>query len=140
MIIIDASIIVSAARGIEKHSKASQQLLDKIREKYAVVLMPEISIIEITSALFRSTQDVNFTEEFVDSIRRLPNFIFTPIDRALTDKSVRVILATGLRSADAIYVALAHMYGLTLFTLDKEQLEKGALVAKTSLPDSIDNM
>ncbi len=45
-----------------------------------------------------------------------------------------VIYRTGLKSGDAIYVALAFDYNLELITLDKEQLEKGKKLVRVRRP------
>jgi len=45
-----------------------------------------------------------------------------------------LIIATGLQSADAVYAALASEYGLTLVTLDQEQIKRAKAVIPARLP------
>jgi predicted nucleic acid-binding protein len=57
-----------------------------------------------------------------------------PVDSKLANLASWMIYKTGLRGADAIYVALAYDYNLELITLDKEQLEKGKKLIKVRRP------
>jgi len=134
MFCIDASVIISAARGGEVGSARSIAFLDTIRRERQRVFLPEIAITEVVSGLFRATKDAPFSKTFADTLRSVPNFICISVDRRLADRAVAVICKTGLRSADALYVALAHEYHLTLVTLDREQLSKGKMIVLTQLP------
>ena len=122
MFCIDASVIISAAHDTEIYSEASQEFLSRLREEKLKAFLPELVMPEIASGLLRATKNVKFAYEFVDSLRAIPNFAFVPLDRTLSDAAVNVIIATGLKGADAVYVALALNYNLTLVTLDKDQL------------------
>lgn len=124
MFCIDASVIISAARGGETHSGRSKAFLDGVRRDHLKVFLPEIAIVEVASGLFRATKDAAFSTAFAQSLRVIPNFSFVSMDSRLTDRAVEVIGHTGLRSADALYVALAFDYGLALITLDREQQVK----------------
>jgi len=125
MFCLDASVILSAARGSEINSGRSRAFLEFIRREEAKVFLPEIVIPEIASGLVRATKSGVFGDKFVTALRAIPNFSFVPVDSSISNLAVQVIQKTALRSADAIYVALALDYGLTLVTLDKEQLNKG---------------
>lgn len=134
MFCIDASVIISAARGTEADSNRSIEFLNTIRQERQRVFLPEIAITEVASGLFRATKDAPFSKTFTDTLRAVPNFIYISVDRRLTDSAVSIICKTGLRSADALYVALAYEYNLTLVTLDREQLRKGKTIVPTRLP------
>lgn len=136
MICIDASVIVSAARGDEKYSEKSRLFLKNVYRERLQVFLPEIIVPEITSALVRAMHDPHFVGSFVDVLRRVPTFVFVPIGRNLADQAAKIILRTGLKSADAVYVALAVEYNLTLITLDREQLTKARAVVKTREPQA----
>src|SRR5687768_12563208 len=107
MYCIDASVLLSAARGTEKYSEQSKNFLDTIRQKQQKIFLPEIVLPEIASGLIRATKDESFTQSLVDSLKDIPNFSFVPVDGKLSDIAVEVIIKTHLRGADAIYVALA---------------------------------
>ncbi len=124
MFCVDASVIISAARGGEPFSDQSKEFLDAMRRDRLKAFLPEIAIAEVASGLLRATKNAPFSAAFAQSLRMIPNFSFVAIDSRLTDRAVEIIGRTGLRSADAFYVALAFDYGLTLITLDREQRTK----------------
>lgn len=134
MFCVDASVIISAARGQESRSEDSKAFLDSIKETEINIFLPESAVAEIASGLIRATKNENFSREFIYALKNLPNFSFVPVDGSLIDLAVDVIFYTGLRSADAIYVALARKYGLTLITLDREQLARGGKIVEVREP------
>jgi len=134
MYCIDASVILSAIRPKELLSAKSQSFLNSLKQNELKVFCPEIIVSEIASGLFRATKDAYLSRDFSLAIRDLPNFSFVAVDSRLVDLAVWVIMETGLRGADAIYVALAYDYQLELITLDKEQLQKGGKIIKTRTP------
>ncbi len=134
MYCIDASVILSAIRPKELPSAKSQDFLNSLKQEGLKIFCPEIIIPEIASGLFRATKDAQVSHDFSLAIRDLPNFSFVAVDSRLADLAVWIITETGLRGADAIYVALAYDYQLELITLDKEQLQKGRKIIKTRTP------
>ena len=96
--------------------------------------MPEIVISEVAAGLFRATKRADFAYGFARDLRSLPNFSFVAVDARLADLSAEIAVRTGLRSADAIYVALAYDYHLTLITLDREQLIKSRSLISVKEP------
>ena len=134
MYCIDASVILSAIRPKELFSDKSQAFLNSLKKDELKVFCPEIIIPEIASGLFRATKNAQASYDFSLAMRDLPNFSFVAVDARLADLAVWIIAETGLRGADAIYVALAYDYQLELITLDKEQLQKGKKIIKTRMP------
>lgn len=134
MFCLDASVIINAVRPKESYHLKSKAFLDKVREEKTKIFLPEITIPEITSGLFRATKNPKIAQEFVIALRMLPNFSFVSIDSKLANLASWIICKTDLKSADAIYVALAFDYNLELITLDTEQLEKGKKIIKTRRP------
>ncbi|MBI4120329.1 MAG: type II toxin-antitoxin system VapC family toxin [Parcubacteria group bacterium] len=122
---IDASVFVSAINRKEKYFEQSRNLLKQIRAEGTRVLLPEIILPEITSAIVRATKNPTLAKEVVNALKATPNFSFVPIDRNISNLAIEIITETGLKSADSIYVALAAAYNLELITLDQEQLSKG---------------
>lgn len=95
--------------------------------------MPEHGLTEVASGIFRATKN---SEKVYDAIQLMhrSNISFVPIHTALINLAVDVIIKTGLKASDALYVALAKDYQLVLVTLDYELLEKGAKVVQTRKP------
>lgn len=134
MFCIDTSVIISAASPKEPYFSKSKDFLTQIRERDVKVFLPEIIIPEITSGLFRAIGDSKIAYELALSFRNVPNFSFVTVDSRLANLASWVICKTGLKSGDAIYIALAFDYNLELITLDKEQLEKGKKLIKVRKP------
>lgn len=134
MYCIDSSVIVNSLMEKEPYFNQSKTFLTMVEEKRLKTFLPEIVIPEITSGILRSTKDENFAFQFAKNLRAISNFSFVPIDTKLANLASWVICKTGLKSADAIYIALAFDYNLELITLDKEQLEKGKKLVKVRRP------
>lgn len=137
MFCIDASVIISAARGTEVGSKSSQSFLELEKRENMKVFLPEIAIVEVASALVRATARADFAVAFSHSLKAIPNFSFVAVDNRLAGLAVDVVGKTGLRAADAVYVALAFEYHLTLITLDNEQISKAQGLIAARMPDSV---
>ena len=134
MYCIDASVLVSAIRIHERDSKSCIALLEKILTEETIVYLPEIALVEIVSAMVRATGNATFARSIAKAFRSLSNYVFLPVDRELADFTTEIIMRTNLRSGDAMYVAVAAIYRVPLVTLDREQLERGALFVETRLP------
>ena len=134
MYCVDASVIVSAALGSEHHSERSRMFFTQALEANAKFLVPEFTVPEIASATLRATQKKLAVYHFIKFFRNLDQFLFVSVERLLSDRATGIVLETGLRPGDALYVALAASYGIPLVTLDKEQLEKGRRVAEVREP------
>lgn len=137
MFCLDASVIISAAKGDETDSAHSKDFLNFLKRRNAQVFLPELALVEIASGLTRATKRADFVREFIIALRTIPNFIFVPVDSRLADLAANAVIDTGLRSADAVYVALALEYHFTLVTLDKEQLVLGRKIAAVVSPREI---
>jgi predicted nucleic acid-binding protein len=134
MFCVDASVILSAARGTETHSPQSKRFFATVAREGQKLFLPEIVLPAIASGLMRATGNASLTRDFVDALRGLPNVSLVPVDHRLSMRAVNVILHTSLKSADALYVALAFEYSLPLITLDREQLRRGGKLVMTREP------
>lgn len=134
MYCIDASVIVNSQLEREPYHNRSKTFLRMVEEKNLKVFLPEITIPEIASGLFRAIQDPKIAYEFPISLREAPNFCFVAVNSRLANLASWIICQTGLRAADAIYVALAYDYNLELITLDKRQLEKSKKLVRVRKP------
>jgi predicted nucleic acid-binding protein len=134
MYCVDASVIVNAQLPTEPHSSKSKAFLDLLKKENKKVFLPEVIIPEITSALKRATGNSELAYQFAMSLRYIPNFSFVPVDNHLANLAASIVSKTGLKSTDAIYVALALDYNLELITLDKDQLERSKGIIKVRKP------
>lgn len=134
MYCLDASVITNSVIEKEEHHEFSKKLLDKIEEEKILVIVPEIILPEIASAIARGTDDEKKALDFVNKLVEFPNFIFIPVDRELALLSSDIAAKYRLRGSDSIYVSICKLFELKLITLDKEQKERAIKVieVKTS--------
>lgn len=118
----------------ERFHEYSKRLMEKVREKGITVIVPEIVLPEISSAIARGTDDVEKALKFVKELKQIPNMVFIPIDRELADSASRLAAEYRLRGCDAIYVAVASMFNAKLISLDEHQVRKAAKCVEALTP------
>jgi predicted nucleic acid-binding protein len=78
MYCLDASIITNSEIENEKFHEYSKKLMQKIKERGITVIVPEIVLPEISSAVARGTDDAEKALKSVKELRQIPNFVFIP--------------------------------------------------------------
>jgi predicted nucleic acid-binding protein len=126
MYCIDASVLINSVIVNEEFHEYSKGLPAVIKEREIMVVVPEIVLPEIASAISRGTGDPYRAIAFTSKLRQLPNFIFSPIDSSLADLSSKLAAIYKLRGCDSTYVAVASLFNAKLVSLDKQR-RKGAL-------------
>jgi predicted nucleic acid-binding protein len=134
MYCIDASVFINAEIEGEQFHEYSAKLMQNIRERGITVIVPEIVLPEISSAIARGTDDPENALEFVKELKQIPNIVFVPIDMELAEESSRLAAQYRLRGCDAIYVAVAFMFSARLISLDKQQSERAAECIDVATP------
>jgi predicted nucleic acid-binding protein len=134
MKVFDASVIVSSFLEKEKFHKEAKLVLDQAISTGETIILPEIVLPEVASAIARGIGNSAHAIDFCKELRKIPNFIFVPIDELLSEIAVEIASKYFLRGADAIYVALAYRYNAELITLDKEQMVKASKIIKVIMP------
>ncbi|MGB2728681.1 MAG: type II toxin-antitoxin system VapC family toxin [Halobacteriota archaeon] len=122
----DASVITNSQIEHEEFHEYSKKLMQIIKDREIIVVIPEIALPEIASALVRGTDSAEKALTFVDELKQLPNFIFIPIDRELAELASKFAAEHRLRGCDAIYVAVASLFNAKLISLDKQQRERAS--------------
>lgn len=108
--------------------------MQNIRKRGITVIVPEIVLPEISSAIARGTDDPEKALEFVKELKQIPNIVFVPIDRELADESSRLAAEYRLRGCDAIYVAVAFIFSAKLISLDKQQTDRAKECIEVATP------
>lgn len=124
MYCLDASVLTNSEIEGEEHHEFSKELMERIRKDGIAVVVPEIALPEVASAIARGTGDADKALKFVRILRQLPNIVFIPLDSELSDSSSRLAAEYKLRGCDAVYVGVASSFNVKLITLDKEQRRK----------------
>lgn len=134
MYCIDASVFINSEIEGEQFHEYSAKLMQEIRERGITIIVPEIALPEVSSAIARGTNDPKKALEFIKELKQIPNIVFVPIDRELADESSRLAAEYRLRGCDAIYVAVAFMFNAKLISLDKQQSERASECIEVATP------
>jgi predicted nucleic acid-binding protein len=108
--------------------------MDSIEKKRILVIIPEIVLPEIASAIARGTNNEKIALDFVIKLIKFPNFTFVPVDRELALLSSKIAAKYRMKGSDSIYVVVCKLFNLKLITLDKEQKEKAAKIVEAKTP------
>lgn len=135
MYCIDASVLVNSFMEHEDHHEASKQLIEKIKKEGITVILPEIVLPEVSSAIARGTGDSHLALEFVEDLKNISNFAFIPIDREISNLSAKFAAYYKIRGYDSVYVTVSYIFGVKLITLDIEQIERSKNLIDSSAPE-----
>jgi predicted nucleic acid-binding protein len=124
MYVIDASVHVADARLHEPHHVEARALLARVAVENLSVFMPEIVLAEIAAAISRGTDQIALAQRLVGALRRVPQFVFVPIEHSLGDLAAKIAAQYQIRGCDAVYIALAEQRNAILITLDHQQRER----------------
>ncbi|MCX9011672.1 MAG: type II toxin-antitoxin system VapC family toxin [Candidatus Methanoperedens sp.] len=123
MYCIDASVFINAEIEGEEFHEYSAKLMQNIKDRGITIIVPEIVLPEISSAIARGTDDTENAWEFVKELKQIPNIVFIPVDRELADHASQLAAEYRLRGCDSIYVAVASLFRAKLISLDRQQIE-----------------
>lgn len=134
MYCLDSSVIVNSVIDREQFHESSLVLMERINREKILVLVPDIALPEVASAISRGTGSGAKAKVFVRALMEMPNFTFIPIDKELALLAAELAADYGLRGADSLYVAVAYQYRCRLISLDKAQIESGSEVVDAISP------
>ena len=134
MYCIDASVITNSFIEKEEHHKYSKKLLLRIKENNTLVILPEILIPEVASAISRGMGDGRAALKFTDTLRRIPNIIFIPVGSDISNLAAKLAAEKKLRGVDSVYVAVAAVFNIKLITLDEQQKDKSKSLVEVLTP------
>ena len=132
---IDASVFVNAFNPYEHGHAASLRLLTDIQERGDPVIVPGLVIAEIAAAVARASDDHAGALEYADATAALPHVTLVTLTPATARQAAELAATYRLRAADAIYLAVAHRYGTTLVSRDREQRTRGSAVVPCRTPE-----
>lgn len=134
MPVVDASVWVALCHARDRHHKRSRHWLEEqllSRERLAA---PTLLRVEVAAAIRRLTGDESLATVACAALDE-PGWIdFAELTADRSRRASEIAAAAGVRGADAIYLELATQRGDTLVTWDRQQLERGAAVARVETP------
>ncbi len=132
---IDASVFVNAFNPGEPGHSTSRALLGAIQNAAETVTVPTLLLAEVASAVARIHRDPIEGVRYAFAISALPNVTLISLSTTLARNAAEVAANHLLRASDAVYLAVAGLYGTTLISFDKEQLARGSGVAPCQTPE-----
>jgi predicted nucleic acid-binding protein len=126
---------VNAFNPHEHGHAASLQLLTVIQERADPVVVPVLVIPEIVAAVARASDDRAGALEYADATAALPHVTLVTLTPATARQAAELAATYRLRAADAVYLAVAHRYGTTLVSRDREQRTRGSAVVTCRTPE-----
>lgn len=133
MFVVDASVHIADMRPSEPHHQEARAFLDYVRQTGEPAYQPIIVLAEVAAGITRGTGRPGLARRLTGLLRRIPNFIFVPVDDTLGESAAEIAASQQIRGCDAVYVAVAQQLGAILVTLDGEQRQRvpAAVLART---------
>ncbi len=134
MAVVDASVYVAL---INAHEDAHAESWAWLREVYAggeEIAAPVILVTEVAAAISRGLDEPALAWRAVQQILSRNVVELVPVATPMAERAADIAIDHRIRGADALYVALAEHRRDELITLDRQQLERGAVVITTRRP------
>ena len=112
----------------------SRSWLQASEEQDEQLWAPAILVSEVAAALSRGQSDPMLALKAVRRLRASRRLRLVAVSTSLAFSAAQVAAQQRMRGCDALYVALAQRLGETLVTLDRQQLERGAVLIETRQP------
>jgi predicted nucleic acid-binding protein len=123
-ITIDASVFISRLRLDDVAHFESRAFLEALPGRPLITILPTLVQPEITGAMRRHTGDTQIARRALDVLDPLPNLNLAPVDRQLARDAAELAAESGVKGADAVYIATARLFDTTLVTLDAQQRDR----------------
>lgn len=130
--VLDASVAVAALRRGEPHHASALRHCMPLFAARDDIVVPATFDVEVASAFARRGAESSFIQGILD--RELGARRLVTIGPRFARAAERLVCATHLRAAHALYVSLAVREGLELVTLDADVLRKAGAVCNVRMP------
>lgn len=134
MAVIDASVYVTLLDEADPEHANCVDWFAGVAAAGDALLAPTLLLSEVAAAISRGRGDPAAAKEIVRVLEDSAIVQLVAVSRELAGDAARIAADQRVRGADAIYLALAHQLSDTLYTLDQQQLQRGAGAAQTRRP------
>ncbi|MCZ7601994.1 MAG: type II toxin-antitoxin system VapC family toxin [Melioribacteraceae bacterium] len=124
---VDSSVIISYLLKTEVYSDRAKILWGKILEHKILCYQPSITLLEISSAIKRRTNNHKLVNCVIKELSRLTHFQSIELNEKRLMDSIELSLQYGLKSLDSIYIQVANEFKTEFITFDKEIISKLSL-------------
>lgn len=125
MSVIDASIYVSLSNEADRHHDRCLAWFESTLRTDERIAAPSLLMVEVGASIRRLTGSSKLARRVVLDLQNSEVIELFPLTAARSNAAAILAAATGVRGADAVYLALAQELGESLVTLDRQQLERG---------------
>lgn len=126
MIVVDASLWVSAFDPTDALHAPAREFLRRCQRRVEPLVIPSFAVIETGCALARRFAAPERGQEAAERLLAFPLLQVMPVDAALERAALRLGTRCRLRAADSLYAALALQLGVPLVTTDLELIERAS--------------
>ena len=134
MIVLDASVWISALKPLDVHHQVSDQWLADWISGGGTISVPTLFLAEVGGAVARRSGVPALGLQAVADLLKDPAIRLLPVNQPRAEASARHASSLLIRGSDAVYVALAEQLGVPLITWDNEQLTRAATVIDVRAP------
>ena len=128
----DAGRLLRYRRRIGAESLA---ILAAIQERGDPIIVPTLLLPEIAAAVARATDDSVGAVQYAEAAAALPHLTTVALTSTMARHAAELAATYRLRSADAVYVAVARRYGTTLVSRDEEQRSRASAAIACQTPE-----
>lgn len=134
MPIIDASVYVSLTNEADRHHDRCMSWFESCLRKSDPIRAPNLLLVEVGASIRRLTGSPKLAQRVLLELQENELIELYPLTTARSEAAALLATSTGVRGADAVYLALAKELGEVLVTLDRQQLERGRGVVDVTKP------
>lgn len=134
MPVIDASVYVSLANQADRHHDRCIAWFESRLRTTEPLAAPGLLLVEVAAAIRRLTGSSKLARRVVSEIRETERLELYPLTGSRSEAAADLAAMTGVRGADAVYLALAKELEEPLITLDRQQLDRGRSAVKVTRP------
>ena len=128
ILVVDASVWVSAADATDRLSALSRIFLHAVMRQRTPIVLPAIARLEVACALARRLRDARQGRGLAEGLLRSPLIMEAAMDGPLLTVALMQGTESFLRAGDAFYAAVAENGGGLIVTWDDELIRRANAV------------
>ena len=128
MLTVDANVWIAANDRTDTNMERSRDFLAAATRRQETIFLPSYAEVEIACALARRRHSSEIGQQLAKEIMALSHVVAVPLDTALVSQSIQSGTRLLLRSADALYAAVAAMHSAQLVSWDAELIQRAGAV------------
>jgi predicted nucleic acid-binding protein len=133
---IDANVWIGALDNSDPFAATCRDCLLAAAEESAILYSPLLLPIEVVATIGRKTRNARAGRSASQWVRDFRGHLWQPLSEEIAEAAESFAATLFLRGADAIYVAVAHLYDAILLTYDDEVIKRASKTIRVMTPDS----